>query len=135
MALQALEIYPGDVKMVYHHYPTSEFSWTLAEALEAAAEQGKFWELHDKFLEGVPADIDELKASARQIGLDMGRFEEALNTGAFREKVELAKHEAVSRGVTGVALFVNGTEYPFSPGTIEELCAFIDRELERLGKR
>jgi protein-disulfide isomerase len=134
LALQALDIYPSDVKMVYHHYPDSELSWKLAEALEAAAEQGKFWELHDKFLEGVPADIDELKASARQIGLDMDRFEEALDNGLFQAKVILAKEEAVSRGVTGVGLFVNGQEYQYSPGTIDDLCSAIDKELERLGK-
>lgn len=134
MTLQALNIYPADVKMIYHPYPDSECSWMLAEALEAAAEQGKFWELHDRYLADVPADIDELKASARQIGLDMDRFEKALSSGIFREKVKLAKEEAVSRGVNHTAIFVNGTEYQHSPGTIDDLCSVIDKELERLGK-
>jgi protein-disulfide isomerase len=134
LALLALDIYPADVKMVYHHYPQSEFSWTLAEALEAAAEQGKFWELHDRYLEDQPADIDELKASARQIGLDMDRFDEALDNNLFKAKVILAKQEAISRGVTGAGMFINGTEYLYSTDTIDFLCAIIDRELERLGK-
>jgi protein-disulfide isomerase len=135
LALQAVEIYPTNVKLVYHPYPSSEFGWKLAEALEAAAEQGKFWELHDQFLAGVPGDIPELKAYARQIGLDVNKFEETLNTGIFRERVELAKQKAVSQGVTQVAIFVNGTEYQHSPGTIMDLRAAIDKELERLGNR
>lgn len=135
MALQALEIYPGEVKMVYHHYPGSPFSWELAEALEAAADQGKFWELHDRYMEGVPADMDELKAVARQIGLDTDRFEEAIDNHLFKEKVILAKREAISRGVNWVGMFVNGTEYQYSPGTIDDLRSVIDDELERLGKR
>ena len=133
MTLQAIDIYPADVKMVYHPYPDSEFSWKLAEALEAAAEQGKFWELHDQYLASVPSDMSQLKVYAQQIGLDMDKFEEALDTGVSRERVELAKQEAVSRGVTQVAIFVNGTEYQFSPGTISDLRSTIDRELERLG--
>jgi len=132
LALQALDIYPADVKMVYHPYPDSEFSWKLAEALEAAAEQGKFWELHDQYLAGVPGDMSQLKAYAQQIGLDMDKFEKALDTGTYRERVELAKQEAVSRGVTQVALFVNGMEYQYNPGAISDLRSAIDRELESL---
>jgi len=132
LSLQALDIYPGKVKIVYHPYPSSEFGWKLAEALEAAAEQGKFWELHDLFLSGVPDDVSELKAYAQQIGLDINKFEKALDTGIFREKVELAKQKASSLGITHVALFVNGKEYQHSPGTINDLCAIIDEELKRL---
>jgi protein-disulfide isomerase len=135
MALQALDIYPTKVKVVYHPYPSSEFGWKLAESLEAAAEQGKFWELHDLFLAGVPSNMSELKAYAQQIGLDVNRFEEALDTDTFKERVELAKQEAVSQGVTRNAVFVNGTEYQHSPGTISDLRSTIDEELERLGKR
>ena len=131
MVLQALDIYPGKVKMVYHHNPSSEFGQKIAEALEAADEQGKFWELHDKILQDVPDDISELKAYAAEIGLDTQRFNEALDSGVFREKVELAKEESISRGVNEVSVFINGKEYQQYPGTLSDLRAAIDEELKK----
>ena len=131
MVLQALDMYPGSVRMVYHHYPFSSLGQTIAEALEAAGEQGKFWELHDSLAADVPDDISELEACAREIGLDMHKFSEALDSGRFREKVELDKEEAISRGIKHVSVFINGKEYGHNPGTLSDLCAAIDEELER----
>jgi protein-disulfide isomerase len=133
LALQALDLYPGKVNIVYHPYPFAEFGLRLAEALEAAAEQGKFWELHDLILSGTPNDISEVEAYAQQIGLDIDKFEKALDSDIVAEKVELAKQEAITAGITRVSLFVNGKEYEHSPGTIDDLRAMIDEELKRLG--
>ena len=133
IALDALDIYPGKVKMVYHHYPTSELGQKIAEALEAADEQGKFWELHDRLLADVPDDISELKACAAEIGLDTHRFGEALDNGRFTETVELAKQAAISRGVKHVAVFINGREYEYDPGRLSCFCDAIDEELEKDG--
>jgi protein-disulfide isomerase len=133
LVVQALADYPGRVRVVYHHYADSGFSETLAEALEAAGEQGKFWEMHDRFVQNVPADMAVLKAVAREVGLNTERFIEALDSGKFTAKVQLAKQEAISAGVQYVAVFINGREYPKSPGTLEDLYDAIDEELERLG--
>jgi protein-disulfide isomerase len=133
MVLEALDIYPDKVKMAYHHYPSSEFGQKLAEALEAADEQGKFWELHDRLLADVPDDISELEACAADIGLDTQKFGDALVTGRFAETVELAKQAAISRGVKHVAVFINGKEYEYDPGTLSDLYDAIDEELERDG--
>jgi len=130
MVLQALDIYPDQVEMVYHHYPSSEFGQIIAEALEAADEQGRFWDLHDRLLMDMPHDMSELEACAADTGLDMQRFGEALDTGRFTEAVELAKQVAVSRGVGHVAVFINGREYRHSPGTLSDLRDAIDEELE-----
>ena len=119
--------------MVYHHYPSSDFGQKIAEALEAADEQGKFWELHDRLLEDVPDDMSELKACAAEIGLNMQRFSQALDSGEFRERVELARQEAISRGVEHVSVFINGREYQHSPGTLSDLRDAIDEELEKDG--
>jgi len=133
LVLEALDIYPDDVLMVYHHYPTSEFGQVIAEALEAAGEQGKFWEMHDRLSDGVPDDVTALKALAAEIGLDMQAFNEALDSGKFQEKVELAKEEAISRGVESVSVFINGREYQHYPGTLSDLRAAIEEELNRIG--
>lgn len=51
---QILEAYPGDVKVVYKHFPLVSIhtnAQKAAEASECAADQGKFWEYHDKLFE------------------------------------------------------------------------------------
>ena len=133
LLLQALADYPGRIRVVYHHYADPGFSEKLAEALEAAGEQGKFWEMHDRLIEHVPADMAALETAAGEVGLDTERFMEALNSGKFTEKVQLARQEAISAGVQYVAIFINGREYPKSPGTLEDLYDAIDKELARLG--
>ena len=132
LVTQALDIYPQEITLIYHHYPSSDFSYKLTEGLEAAGEQGKFWQMHDRFLEDVPHDISELQAVAEGLGLDMQKFNEALDSGKFAETVQLAKQEAISRGVEQVSLFINGKEYKKYPGTLVDLCHEIDEELERL---
>jgi protein-disulfide isomerase len=131
MVSETLDMYPGLVRMVYHPYPSSALGQMLAEALEAAGEQGKFWELHDKFLQQVPGDMSELRPYAAEIGLDIQKFDEALNSGKFEGKVELAKQEAISQGVKQVAVFINGNEYQEYPGTLSDLSAAIDEELKK----
>ena len=135
MVLEALDIYPGLVRMVYHPYPSSALGQMLAEALEASGEQGRFWELHDRFLQHVPGEMSELRPYAAEIGLDMQKFDEALNSGKFEDKVELAKQEAISQGVKQVAVFINGKEYQEYPGTLSDLRAAIDEELKRMEAR
>ena len=133
MVVQALADYPGRLRMVYHHYADPGFSETLAESLEAAGEQGKFWEMHDRVIQNVPTDMAALRAAAGEVGLDIERFSAALDSGAFTEKVRRAREEAVSAGVKYVAIFINGKEYAESPGTLEDLYHAVDEELERLG--
>jgi len=133
MVVQALADYPGRIRLVYHHYADPGYSEKLAEALEAAGEQGKFWKMHDRLIQNVPADMAALEAAAGEVGLDIKRFMEALDSGKFTEKVQLAKQEALSAGVRYVAIFINGREYPKSTSTLEDLYDAIDEELERLG--
>lgn len=77
--------------------------------------------------------MSELKACAAEIGLDTQKFGEALDTGRFAERVQLAKQEAILRGVKYVSAFINGREYEHDPGTLSDLCDAIDEELERDG--
>lgn len=133
IVVEALGVYPGKIRMAYHHYPSSGFSEKLAEALEAAGEQGKFWEMHDRLIQNVPADMAMLKDLAKEVGLDMKRFNEALDSGKFTEKVQWAKELAILQGIKHVSLYINGKEYEKNSGMLEDLRTAIDEELERLG--
>lgn len=131
MVLQAMSAYPGKIRVIHHHYPSSGFYEELAESLEIAGEQGKFWEFHDRLIQNIPGDMTSLLGLAEDLGLDMGHFSEALNSGKYTETVKKAKEEAITRGVKRVSMFINGKEYEKSPGTLDDLYHAIDEELEK----
>ncbi len=133
MALQALEIYPDTVRLVYHHFPTtdSELSMKIAEALEAAGAQGKFWEMHDRIVADVPENMAQLQYVAHEVGLEMIAFDEAIKTGKYTDIILEAISLAKEHDVEDVALFINEMEYSKSPGTLEDLITAIEAELEQ----
>jgi protein-disulfide isomerase len=132
LALQVLDIYPDQVRFVYHPYPGSVFSYEIAEALEAAGAQGKFWEMHDRLIQEVPQDAAELEVLAEAVGLDMDAFDDALGSEKYRLIVEEAKLAAEEHGVQGLSLFVNESEYSGYPGTLADLVYAVDDELNRI---
>jgi len=152
LARQAYDYYPGQIRLAYHHYANTSFSEMIAVALEAAGEQGKFWEMHDRFIGNDHYDIAELLVAAEKGGmnldeftvshvileaenlsLDMEKFIEVLENEQYFGKVRLAKQEAILNGITRVSLFINGVEYTKHPGTLDDFYAAINEELERLG--
>jgi protein-disulfide isomerase len=79
-------------------------------AAMAAGEQGKFWEYHDKLFKNQPKiQRDFLLQYARELGLDMKRFEQSLDMAQGKPQIDADAAEAKSLGVTGTpAFFVNG---------------------------
>lgn len=132
MVIQALDIYPDEVRLDYHHYPYNDFSYTLAQALECAGEQDKFWEMHDKlYLGDMPGNMSELLTAAESIGLNMSLFSESLASGKFEDKVLAEKAEAIADGAQASSLYINGYLYTGSSSSLEELCQDIDAVLEQ----
>jgi Na+/H+ antiporter NhaA len=106
----------GDVRYVWRHLPLNDVhprAQLAAEAAEAAAEQGAFWELHDLLLDHQdalrPAD---LIGYARELGLDVERFEhdvrDRVGAGRVAEDVDSADLSGVSGTPT---FFVNGRRH------------------------
>lgn len=132
LAGEALTLYPGEVRMVYHHFPNSELGEAAARALEAAGEQGRFWEMHDRLIAEMPLDAEGLRACAEGLGLDIGDYDGALASGGPAERVRAAKEAAEAEGIRHVSMFINGEEYVEYPPTLDGLCGAIDGELTRL---
>ena len=111
-------IQKGKVKFVFKHLPLPfhQHAQKAAEAAECAGKIGgrkAFWAMHDKlFYEGQPRgqlDINSLKRFAREIGLDMKRFERCLDTGETAQIVRRDYQEAQRLGVRGTpTFFING---------------------------
>ena len=129
-----MELYPDKVRLVYHHFPfaDSELSWAIAESLEVAGDQEKFWEMHDRVTLNAPHALSEIMIAAEDVDLDIDELIEALNSGEYNETVKSAKEEAENRGVSKIALFINDIEYTKYPGTLDDLINAIDTELQGL---
>jgi Na+/H+ antiporter NhaA len=106
----------GEVAYVWRHLPLNDVhpnAQRAAEAAEAAAEQGAFWEMHDLLLEHQDAlGYRDLIGYARELGLDVDRFEEDLRTrsgaGRIAQDVDSADLSAVSGTPT---FFVNSLRH------------------------
>jgi Na+/H+ antiporter NhaA len=106
----------GEVAYVWRHLPLNDVhpnAQRAAEAAEAAAEQGAFWEMHDLLLERQDAlAYRDLLGYARDLGLDVERFDEDLRTragaGRIAQDVDSADLSAVSGTPT---FFINGLRH------------------------
>jgi protein-disulfide isomerase len=122
------------VRIVWKHYPLEMHKDApLAHfASVAAQQQGKFWEFHDKlFANQTKIKKDDLMKYARQIGLDMKRFEEDLVSPKTKAVVDADVAEAKSLGVTGTpGFFVNG-RFLSGAKPFDEFAEVIDAELAK----
>jgi protein-disulfide isomerase len=106
--------YPKDVRVVFRHQPLSFHAnaKAAAEASEAAREQGRFWEYHDKLFANQKAlDRASLEKYAQELGLNVAKFKAALDSGKFKAKVEADSAAGSAVGANGTpTFFVNGRE-------------------------
>jgi Na+/H+ antiporter NhaA len=106
----------GDLRYVWRHLPLGDVhhqAQLAAEAAEAAAEQGAFWEMHDLLFDHQDAlRARDLVRYAGDLGLDVERFRDYLrrHTGAARvaEDVDSADLSGVSGTPT---FFINGRRH------------------------
>jgi protein-disulfide isomerase len=105
-----------DLRFVFRNFPLSQvhpFAESAAEAAEAAAAQGKFVQMHDLIFENQDRlEPNDLVAYARQAGLDIARFEQDMESGAYSERVREDFMSGVRSGVNGTpTFFINGNRY------------------------
>src|SRR5690606_33580789 len=101
-----------DLRYVFRHLPLDEHhphARFAAEASEAAAAQGRFWDMHDHlFTHSDALSRDEIYEHAQQLGLDMDRFDEDLRLGRYRHRVEDDDLDAETSDVFGTPTFYLG---------------------------
>jgi Na+/H+ antiporter NhaA len=106
----------GDMRYVWRHLPLNDVhprAQLAAEAAEAAAEQGAFWEMHDLLLDHQDAlRPPDLTGYAAQLGLDVERFRDDLNSHAGAGHIAEDVDSADLSGVSGTpTFFVNGRRH------------------------
>jgi protein-disulfide isomerase len=101
---------------VFRHFPLAEvhpFAQAAAVASEAAANQGKFWEMHGLIYEYQSRlSPQTLIRHAETLKLDMKRFEKDTQDPSLFDKVEAGFESGIISGVNGTpCFFINGAKY------------------------
>ena len=97
----------------FRHFPLREIhpaAELAAEASEAAADQGAFWQMHDRLYESRGAlGREDLIGYAGELGLDVDRVTRELDSGVHAERVQRDLDGGLASGITGTpAFFVGG---------------------------
>ena len=111
-----LDEFGDELRYVWRHLPLNDVhpnAQMAAEAAEAAAAQGEFWQMHDRLL----ADQDELtprdlRKHAEEMGLDVERFWDDLRRGEHDDRIAEDVASADTSGVAGTpSFFINGRRH------------------------
>lgn len=122
-------IAPDRLCFVFRHFPNTQIhprSQRAAEAAEAAATQGLFWQMHHMLFEHQYALSDGcLVEYANQIGLDISRFLKEMSSRIYSNRIMQDIKSGKEHGVVVVpALFLNGDRYTES-WTFEQMLTAI----------
>ena len=104
------------LRFVFRNFPLAEshpHARLAAQAAEAAAAQGKFWEMHDMLFEHQDAlEAEDILGYAKSLGLDTAQFARDLEAGTYAKRVRDDFRSGVRSGVNGTpTFFVNGNRY------------------------
>ena len=104
-----LDLYPGSILFVFRNFPITQLhphAEQAAEAAEAAAAQGKFWEMYELLLRSSSQlDLDSLMGYADRLGLDAGRFENEVRGNVYAARIGRDIDEGLRNGVNQTPKF------------------------------
>src|SRR5690606_32828687 len=122
-----------DLRYVFRHLPLPEVhphAQRAAEAAEAAAAQGRFWEAHHvRDRHPAALETEDLVRYAGQLGLDVERFAEELRSRRYASRVARDVESADDSGASGTpTFFANGRRH-HGPFDLDSLVALVESAL------
>jgi protein-disulfide isomerase len=110
--------YGKQLQIVFHHFPLAKIhknAMNAARAAEAARNQGKFWEMHDRLYRNQNAwkDLDDPRPMfiqyAQELGLNTDRFTRDIDSPEVEQRINSDMQKGTSVGVTGTpTVFIDG---------------------------
>ena len=110
--------YGKQLQIVFHHFPLTKIhknAMTAARAAEAARNQGKFWEMHDRLYrnQNTWKDLDDPRPVftqyATELGLNAERFTRDLDSSEVEQRINSDMQKGTGVGVTGTpTVFIDG---------------------------
>jgi len=136
---QLLEEYEGKIRFNFRHFPLTmihQRSMKASEAAVAAAQEGKFWEMHNiLFGNRRTLGTTSLKLHSKEAGVNNKKFLDDLVNGVFGWQVQDDLKEGISRGVKELpAFFINGEPFTGKP-TFANLSTAIDSALRKARRK
>ncbi len=124
------------LRFVFRNFPLTQahpYALIAAEAAEAAALQGKFWEMHDLLFEQQDfLDPEMIPLWAKKIGLDLEKFGNDIRQGVVENRIKEDRQNGIRSGVNGTPTFyINGMRYDGSPDYDSMLAALESLALRR----
>jgi protein-disulfide isomerase len=113
-AIEQVEQQLGNVRFAFRHFPLTDIhphALAAAAAAEAAALQGRFWDLHELLFHRQKALEDgDLRGYAAQLGLDVAAFDRDRASSAVADRIRRDVDSGLASGqVVGTpTLFING---------------------------
>ena len=110
----------NNLRFVFRNFPLTQahpYALIAAEAAEAAAQQDKFWEMHDIIFENQD-DLapEQLAAWAEQAALNVEEFATAIRSEVVSSRIKKDRASGIHSGVNGTpTLFINGARYDGMP--------------------
>jgi protein-disulfide isomerase len=109
-----LDRFEGRVRYAFRHFPLEDVhphALAAAEAAEAAAGQGRFWEMHDLLFENqIHLKPNQLRAYAERLDLDTTRYIAETDDHIYLQRVREHMQSGRESGVRGTpGFFINGT--------------------------
>jgi Na+/H+ antiporter NhaA len=113
---ELLDSFGDDLRYVWRHLPLSDVhvnAQVAAEAAEAAAAQGAFWDMHDRLLDHQDQlEPRDLSQHAEELGLDVERFWRDLRERTYAARVAEDVASADRSDVSGTpTFFINGRRH------------------------
>lgn len=138
---RVLDEYKGKINFVVRNFPNHKNSVLAANAAEAAGEQGKFWDMHDKLFENqkewgekTTPQTELFAKYAGELGLDVDKVKAVMESSKFTEKINRDKNDGLSLGVNATpTFFINGVKLVGAP-RYEEFKSKIDSLLQSEAK-
>ncbi len=132
---QLLEDYEGKIRFQFRHFPLTlihQRSLKASESAVAAAQEGKFWEMHNVlYANRRNLGTTSLKLHSKEAGVKNKKFLDDLVNGVYGWQVQDDLKEGINRGVKELpAFFINDVPLGLKP-TYANLSAAIDAALKK----
>jgi protein-disulfide isomerase len=132
-----MEEYPGKIRLFLKNYPYKyrDYSRLAAEALLAAGDQGKYWEMHDIMIKNSPKlDRESLISYAEELGLDTKHFIGDLDSMKHKKLIDEDENLAIAMDLYNTpTFFINGRKV-IGNRPYEYLQKIIEEELQNAKK-
>lgn len=130
-------IQTGIVRWRFHDRPLISIhprTMIAHEAAACAAEQNKFWPMHDQIYFHQSEWVDgrnpegKLRSYASSLGLDMGRYDQCIKSHRYDARIRASAAQASALGIESTpTLFINGKPFAGHANVYDDLKAAIEK--------